>query len=549
MQELDEVKLHRETMAAAKTELSEWLPLWRQLNEAFYPFLYSSLLGNTALTGGRLRNSKMLDGEPAVALLVLAGGFLNGVTSPARKWVNVKQPGSKPYEEPSPDLATWHSKTRDKILEVLAGSNYYDTRAVQVYDAAGLGTGVLLVYEDRDTVAKFIVCPPGSYMLETNAENRVIRFMREYKMKARDILAEFGESVLPQNILDRAKAGGAQGRTEYLVSHIIEDNDGDNRVGNAHFREVYFLSSSQSGGAPYLARRPMYEWPVATLRWSCPDGATYGVPPTMQCLGKAIQLQNLEYKSDQGLDKMISPPLLADQSLQNRKKAFSAGGITFTSNLSPNSGARPVYQVQVPFQEMDMKRTRIVQSIKDALFNYLFDMISNLETVRTATEIDARREEKLVQLGPVLQRSYLEDIGVVVKRVYGILIRKQIIEPPPVNEGAEIEFRNILSDVQKASDVATLERFMAFVGQVIPVWPDVQPKVNSLAIVTKYAEGLGVSPSVLYTDEETQAKIDATAEMQQLAQVAGVAKDFGSAAASLGGVDVGGGMNAVQSML
>lgn len=550
MQDSEMIKVHRDTLSAGKAEMNQWLDLWRDLNSAFYPFIYSSLLGTTSLTGGKIRNTKMLDGEPAQALLVLSAGFYNGVTSPARKWVNVKRPGALAYEEPTGETITVHTQTRDKILEVLAGSNYYDTRAMQVYDGCGLGTGVLLCYEDRDYVCSFTVCPPGAYHLHTDSKNRVTKFSREFKMKATDLLEEFGKEALPASIIERAEKGGAQGRTEYLVSHLIEANDNTKfMAARSAFRELYWLSAPQANAPTYLAKRPLYEWPAAVLRWSCPDGSTYGIPPTLTVLGKAIQLQNLEYKSDQGLDKLISPPLLADHQLKNRPKAFQAGGITFTNNLSPNSGARPVYQVTIPFQEMDFKRSQIVSAIKEGLYNPLFDIISQLDTVRSATEIDALREERLTLLGPVLHRGYVEDIGVIVKRVYGICKRKGLLPEIPSGEGADIEFRNILSDVQKASDVATIERFTAYCGQVIPVFPDVQASVDGVDLLRQYAEGLGIKPTTLRPTEDVNAANDQGAQMQELAATAGIAKDFGAAASGLGGLDVGGGMNAVQSLL
>lgn len=554
MNEEEFLKRCKDTVQAAKAEQQKWVPIWRKLNESFYPFLYAQLQGTTAIYAGepdKISNPKLLDGEPALALLVLAAGFMNGVTSPARKWLNIKRPGTKPYEEGDGGTSTTHSEIRTKLLEILANTNYYDSRAEQVYDGCGIGTGVLLCYEDRDMVCKFINCPPGSYFLVTDANNNVVKFAREFRMQATDLVEEFGEDGVPKEILSKAKAGGAQARTQYLVSHLIEVNKpGDGGLRTNHpFREIYWLSAKFESGPRFLARRPLYEWPVAVLRWSCPDNSTYGVPPTMSVMGKAVQLQNLEYRSDQGLEKMISPPLLASLSLKNRPKAFGANGITYTNDLGPNSGARPVYQTQMPFQEMEVKRSRIVQAIKDGLFNYLFDMISSLETVRSATEIDARREEKMVILGPVLHRSYGDDLSIVVKRVFGIASRKKLLPELPQGEGAEIEFSNILSDVQKASDVATLERFAAFAGQVIPVWPEVQPKVNILDIITQYAEGLGVRPTALNQDDAVQQAMAPAQEMQQLAQTSEVAKNFGAAGASLGKVDVGGGLNAVQSLL
>jgi hypothetical protein len=548
------VKRSRDTLLAAKMEQQKWVPIWRKLNESFYPFIYANLMSSTALSPqepDRIVNPKLLDGEPALALIVLAAGFMNGVTSPARKWINIKRPGTKPYEEGDNGNSPAYSAIRTKILETLAGTNYYDSRAEQVYDGCGIGTGALLCYEDRDLICKFTVCPPGSYFLTTDASNNVIKFSREFRMSALDLVKEFGEDVLPQDIVTRASAGGAQARTLYVVSHLIEANDPQDGIlkTNQPFRELYWFSANMTGASAYLAKRPLYEWPVAVLRWSCPDNATYGVPPTLSVMGKAVQLQNLEYKSDQGLDKMISPPMLAHTSMRNKPKAFGASGITYTNDLGPNNGARPAYQVQMPFQEMEIKRQRIVQAIKDGLFNYLFDMISQLDTVRSATEIDARREEKMVVLGPVLHRSYLDDIGVVVKRVYGILSRKRLVPELPEGEGAEIEFSNILSDVQKASDVATIERFTAFIGQIIPAWPEAQPKVNILDIVKQYAEGLGVRPSSLNLDEQVQEAVAPQNEMQQLLQTSEVAKNFGAAGQSLGNVDVGGGLSAVQSLL
>lgn len=544
-----DLSLHKLTFAQAKEERDQWLPLWRQLNESFFPYLYKSLRGSMSGSSPVMRNTKLLDGAPAQALYLLASGFMNGVTSPARKWVNIKRPTASAYEEDDGGVSIVHSQIRTKILEILSASNYYTSRAVEIWDGCGLGTSLMLCYEDRDTVCKFVTCPPGTFSFITNDYNEVVGIARELKMKARDIVAEFGEAAAGRQMANEVKEGKAQSRVEHIVHHIIEANDGKGVPPSAPFREAYWFAAARADAPKYLALRPLYEWPASVFRWHCPDNAPYGVPPTLGALGKAIQLQNLEFKSDQGLDKMISPPVLADYSLRNRAKAFQANGITYTNNLSPNSGARPLLNLQVPFQEIEVKRSRIISSIEEMLFNPLFNMISQLETVRSATEIDARREEKLVMLGPVLQRNYSEDLMPLILRIYGIASRKGLMPELPGGEETSVEFSNVLSDVQKASDVATVERFFGFTGSIVPIFPQVQSKINALDLVKQYAEGLGIRPSSLYTDEEAQAADAQAEQMQQLQQVSEVAKNFGAAAGGLEGLDVGGGLDAVADSL
>lgn len=284
------------------------------------------------------------------------------------------------------------------------------------------------------------------------------------------------------------------------------------------------------------------------FRWATPDNTTYGVPPTLGVVGKAVQLQNLEYKSDQGLDLMLRPPLLADPSLQNRPKAFSAGGITYTPNLgSANEGARPLFSLQVPFQELQLKRDQIVQDIKEQLFNSLFNMISQLDTVRSATEVDARKEEKLVMLGPVLTRGYNEDLFPIISRVFGIASRKGLF--PSDTPAGSIEFSNILSEIQKASDVSTVERFFGFVGSLLGAFPEVQQKVNAYDLLEQYAEGLGIRPTSLRSNDEAGAGMEEANSLSQLQQVSEVARNFSGAAAPLLQEGSGGGMAAVQQLL
>lgn len=549
MDELEKRKLCEQTFSEAWKHREQWLPLWRDLNDAFYPYLYQSLLRSNGATvqDPVLRNKKLLDSTPAFALFTLAAGFMNGVTSPARKWLRVKRPTNEAYAEPDAETSEVHEEIQSKLLEIFSASNYYESRAIQLMDGCGLGTSLILCYEDRDTVATFTVCSPGTYSFIIDGANKVIGVVREFQLTLSEALATFGETALSKEQARQAKLGGTQSASKITIRHLIEQNGADSKIilANTPYREAYWQTAGPSDAPKMLATYPLYEWPCSVFRWHCPDGLRFGVPPTATVLGKAVQLQNLEYKSDQGLDIMVNPPLLADVSLRNRPKAFQASGITYTNNLSPNSGARPLMQINVPFQELEAKRQSISTLITDGLFNPLFNMISQLDTVRSATEIDARREEKLIMLGPVLQRCYNEDLRPLVQRVYGIARRKGLV--PELPPGAtSLEFNNILSDVQKASDVSTIERFFQFTGGIMQAFPEVQQKIDANELLKRYAQGLGITPKAMVPDQDAVQAVDEQGQLQQLAQISEIAKNFSGAG---GAVDQGGGLQAVQAGL
>src|SRR4029077_16695293 len=138
----------------------------------------------------------------------------------------------------------------------------------------------------------------------------------------------------------------------------------------------------------------------------------------------------------------------------NQPMSLLPGGTTYVSGLSRDrEGARPIYTVMPPIAEM-MQDIREVQTrIKITFHNDLFSGISDLQTVRTATEIDARREEKLVLLGPVLERI-IKELGRAIDRTWGIMQRGRLLPPPPPQLAGRktqvgVDFISMLAMAQK----------------------------------------------------------------------------------------------------
>ncbi len=152
-------------------------------------------------------------------------------------------------------------------------------------------------------------------------------------------------------------------------------------------------------------------------------------------------VQELLREKTIGLAKQISPALIVDQQLRNRPTALQANGITYAATANGNFGAKEAYKINTPLQEIASDVTDLRASIKETCFNDLFNMFSNLDTVRSAAEIGELKGEKLVHLGPVYQRFEGEVLDPTLKRVYSIALAKGLLpEPPQELDGAQIEF-------------------------------------------------------------------------------------------------------------
>jgi len=160
-------------------------------------------------------------------------------------------------------------------------------------------------------------------------------------------------------------------------------------------------------------------------------------------------------------------------------------------------------------------------------------MISQMDDVRTATEINARREEKMAMLGPVVERVDYEGLDPIIERVFGIMLRQSmpiwagIVEGEPLlpeppeeigNTVVEADYISILAQAQKASAVTGLERIASTIGNLSAAFPEVRDKFDADQWVDEYGEAIGVVPTVIRGDEEVAAIREQRAQHQQAAE-------------------------------
>lgn len=548
---VEEHQLRQSLITAMKDERRPWWEHWRTLSDYYLPNRYQWLQSPTERAQrANNRNANILDNTGTYAARTLAAGMMNGITSPTRPWFKLRVIGMD--EDLTSAIRIWLDDCERRMLKVFAESNFYNALSTLYLDLVVFGTAEVLIYEDPKKVIHCTNPCLGEFYLMIDPQHRVCGTAREFTYTVYQLVTEFGEENVSETVKAAWKEKGAAWKRSVTVVHLIEPNvEGNRRVGaEFRYRETYWEASAPVGEV--LRERGYYDFPGIAPRWELSGNDAYGTSPAMDALGDVIQLQHETKKKGQALDKLVSPPILADIQLEHKPLALLPNGITYVARLGDTTGAKPIYTVNPPLQDMTQDIIAVQQRIQRTFHNDLFNRVLSLQTVRSAREIDAIDSERLVLLGPVLQRFENEALDPAIERVFGIMMRGGMFLPPPDGiEDAEIKIQyvSLFAAAQNAVTTAPTERLLQVIGGLAPLFPEARLVPNIPVMLPNYARDIGVRAADLHTtkeiadmiakknqEDEAQAGIDQAGQLAQGAQV-------------LSQTEVGGGQNALQRLL
>lgn len=521
--------------AQLKNEQSSFTSHWRDLSDYILP--RRSRFSVSDVNKGDRRNQKIIDSTATLAARTLRSGIMSGVTSPARPWFRLTTPDPGLAEFGA--VKTWLHTVQQRMITSYLKSNLYNVLPVVYGDLGVFGTSAMSIEEVfNGEVIHAKSFPIGSYMVAKDDFGRINTFVREFKMTVAQLIETFGKYVNGKpdwsNFSHHVRSQYEQGNLQVWIDvcHIVMPNKDYNPQKplskNKKFLSYYYEAGTsydlKSSGDIYLRESGYNYFPILVPRWETTAEDVYGTNcPGMEALGDIKQLQNGEKRIMEAVDKMIRPPMKGPTSMKGQSASIISGDITYIDNVN-GQGFEPVYEVNFRIQEMEMKQAQVRSRIQRAFYEDLFLMLSNTDRRQiTAREIDARYEEKLLALGPVLEQINQDCLDPLTDIAFDIHVRQGLIPPPPPEiEGMElkIEYISVMAQAQKMLGVGGVERFTQFVGQVASVDQSVLKKIKADKLVDVYGDMLSVPPSIVRSDEElaaiNQAEAEQQAQMQQM---------------------------------
>jgi hypothetical protein len=509
--------------SALKQDRSSWESHYRELGDYILPRRLR-LEGKTWRNRGTKRNDKIYNGAATLALRSLRSGLQAGLTSPSRPWFRLTVPD--PALTDLPEVKQWLYIVEDRIRTALHKSNVYNSLASLYGDLAVYGISPLYTEAHPATIVRSWVIPVGEYWVAADELGRVNTVYHETQLTVFQLVRRFGYRAVSTGVRDKYDRGDYDIPIDVL--HVVEprterDPEKDDRE-NMPWAS-YWLEIATDTRDTYLAVGGYQENPYMVPRWDITGSDVYGTSPAMEALPDIKSLQYYERRKAQVMDKIVTPPMIAPASMQRTGLKLLAGDTTYVAkgDVGAAEQIRPAVQIDTRAALLREEIAEYTKRINQAFYADLFTTLlySDLRQPRTATEIAELHEEKVLQLGPQLQRLDDELLRPLIDRFFFVLYRRGDIPPaPPVLEGEEykVVFESILATAQKLVGIANIERATAYIGNVAQTLdPQARDKFDVDAAIDDYAERVGIAPSLVRPTQATMILRQARAKMQQQA--------------------------------
>lgn len=535
---------------ALQTARSPWLSHWAELADRIDPMAVR--IEKSDRNRGERSRGKIIDNTPTLALQTLKAGLMAGMTSPARPWLRLSLADHDLMEfEP---VKEWLSGETKRILRVFHRSNTY-LMLHQMYGDLGLGgSGCAIAMDSYEKVVTHYSAPLGEFCLAGDFLGTVNTVGRRFEKTVGEVVGEFGYKNVSQTVRSQYDNGNYQ--SPVAIIHMIEPrrerdtSKMDSR--NKAFSSCYY-EEQKDGIDPTVLRESGYDdFPALCPRWDRRSGDVYGTSPAMMALGDIKQLNHEQLMKGTAIEYKVKPPVNVPTSLENTPLDMLPGGRVFSDMSGPNSRIQSLWEVNLDLGDLREDIYDIRQRIDSAFFKDVFRMFEGGPGVKTATEVAERHEEKMLMLGPVLERLHGELLRPLVENTFSRMIETGIIAPPPPeldDVELNVEFTSVLAQAQQAIGTDAVDRYVNTIGVVAQLKPGVLDKFDEDVWADQYADALGVDPKMIIGNERVGFIREARAEQERKQAAMDSAAQQASVAKDLGAVDTGDGGNMAMDVM
>ncbi len=498
-------------------EFSSWRDHYREISKVLLP-RSGRFLPTENNRGDLQRYNDIYDNTGTRALRTLAGGMMAGMTSPARPWFRLTT--MNPELDEAYAVKAWMSKVTNLMQLIYNKSNIYRTLQMSYEELGAFGTSAAIILDDYDKVIHCMPLTIGEYRIATGPRGNINTLYRQFRMTVAAMVEEFGYEHLSQ----QSKQSYDNGKYDQWVTIINAIEPRDYRdlrkrdAKNMPYRSVYFeLGARDDDGI--LRETGFRQFPVLAARWYVTGGDIYGTCPGMEALGDLRQLQQQSLAKSTAIAYQANPPVVMPADLKNNGADLQPGGSIWADNPAQAQMVRSAFDVNLRLDYLTQDMSDVRQRIDQAFYKDIFMMLaSGKDRMMTATEVAERHEEKMLMLGPVLERLNAELLDPLIALTFDRLVQANLLPSIPDElQGQElnVEFVSILAQAQRAITTNAIDRFTQNLGVLVQFKPEIADKFDSDYWVDYYADALGIDPRLIVSSDQVALVREQRAQAQQ----------------------------------
>ncbi len=513
-------------------------PAWQDLADHFLPTRYRNVGKNPdAWRKMPILNDKLVDATGILAMRTLAAGLQGGMTSPARPWFQLSLEDTE-LANYAP-MKDWLMQVSKRMAKIFNGSNFYNAVHTLYGELGTFGTAFMLELADFEHGFRFVPFCAGEYCLDTNARQKVDVVFRRFRMSTRQLMQHFGEERLPEHIRKQKHIHTLRHDSSHVVVHAIYPRQDRNAEKHSPqhmpFASIYWLegSTGRSGGSGgsntgkvhVLSESGFMDFPGFGVRWDVAGNDVYGRSPAMDVLPDCRMLQQMGITTLKAIHKSVDPPTAVSASLKSVGLDLTPGGVNYVEALPGQSpqAATPILDVRPDIQGARSAIQDVQKQIQQGLYNDLFRLLLDGKNQKiTAKEVAVREEEKLILLGPALERLHFELFIPLIDRTFNLMLQHDMLPPMPEKywgSKLKVEFVSLLAQAQKMVSTSSVDRLVNFVQNIAAIKPEATDALHADKSVDEYAQYLGVAPGILRSQEEREALRKTRLDSEQSTQV------------------------------
>lgn len=382
----------------------------------------------------------------------------------------------------------------------------------------------------------------GEYWLSADPYGSVDTMYRKFRMTAKQMVQQWGLDKVSQAVKTAYESDPFH---RFDVIHAIEprwERDETKRDKlNKPFKSIYFEDGQDKA---ILSESGFDSFPVMCPRWMTCGSSVYGRGPGARALSASKSLQRLQARLATLVDYQSNPPRSYPASYKGKLNEFRPGGL-IPVNANEQAALRVAWEASGDPAALQMLIEARKQEIQRYFFVNVFQMIAaSAGDQRTATEVQALEQEKVLLLGPVLERLHSELLDPLVSTAFNFMVEQDQLPDPPeelIGKELNVEYISVLAKQQKNASMQGIVNTVTQIGAIAQLNPSALDKLDTDAVIDELADMNGIPPSLIVAGnrlalirQNRQAQQQAMLQQQQIQNAASIMKDVGAAADSQG---------------